>query len=153
MTKIKGFGDDSLVVHIGDFFRYNSVPDWSVTLWCRPIQEKKYTKLANLPLISRGRLLNSTAPNIRRADRVITLKHGYQLTVSSLSEFPEISASKSVKDKDGVQHWVNPEDLNGYQVSEKPVTSGWNDDKTVYWNDYELTGSNSKINPVDDKKP
>ena len=104
MTIIKGFGDDSLVVHIGDFFRYNGVPDWSVTLWCRPIQEKKYTKLANLPLISRGRLLNSTAPNIRRADRVITLKHGYQLTVSLLSEFPEISASKSVKDKDGVQN-------------------------------------------------
>jgi len=33
------------------------------------------------------------------------------------------------------------------------VTSGWNDDKTVYWNDYELTGANSKINPADDKKP
>ena len=57
------------------------------------------------------------------------------------------------KDKDGIQHWVNPEDLNGYQISEKPVTSGWNDDKTVYWNDYELTGANSKINPADDKKP
>lgn len=57
------------------------------------------------------------------------------------------------KDKEGIQHWVNPEDLNGYQVSEKPVTSGWNDDKTVYWNDYELTSANSKINPVDDKKP
>jgi hypothetical protein len=83
VTKIKGFGDDSLVVHIGDFFRYNGVPDWSVTLWCRPIHEKKYTKLANLPLLSRGKLLNSTAPNIRRADRVITFKQGYQFTVSA----------------------------------------------------------------------
>lgn len=57
------------------------------------------------------------------------------------------------KDKEGVQHWVNPEDLDGYQISDKPVTSGWNDDKTVYWNDYELTGANSKINPADNKKP
>ena len=56
------------------------------------------------------------------------------------------------KDKDGIQHWVDPEDIKNYQVSEKPITSGWNDDKTVYWNDYELTGANSKINPVD-KKP
>ena len=56
------------------------------------------------------------------------------------------------KDKDGIQHWVDPEDIKNYQVSEKPVTSGWNDDKTVYWNDYELTGANSKINPAD-KKP
>lgn len=57
------------------------------------------------------------------------------------------------KDKDGVQHWVNPENIKNYQVSEKPVTSGWNDDKTVYWNDYELTGANSKIDPAKDKKP
>lgn len=55
------------------------------------------------------------------------------------------------KDKDGIQHWVDPEDIKNYQVSEKPVTSGWNDDKTVYWNDYELTGANSKINPADKK--
>lgn len=57
------------------------------------------------------------------------------------------------KDKDGIQHWVNPEDIKNYQVSEKPVNSGWNDNKTVYWNDYELTGANSKIDPAKDKKP
>lgn len=57
------------------------------------------------------------------------------------------------RDKDGIQHWVDPEDIKNYQVSEKPVTSGWNDDKTVYWNDYELTGANSKIDPAKDKKP
>lgn len=56
------------------------------------------------------------------------------------------------RDKDGIQHWVDPEDIKNYQVSEKPVTSGWNDDKTVYWNDYELTGANSKIDPAKDKK-
>lgn len=57
------------------------------------------------------------------------------------------------RDKDGIQHWVDPEDIKNYQVSEKPITSGWNDDKTVYWNDYELTGANSKIDPAKDKKP
>ena len=57
------------------------------------------------------------------------------------------------KDKEGVQHWVNPEDIKNYQVSEKPVTSGWNNDKTVYWNDYELTGLHSQVNPAEDNKP
>ena len=56
------------------------------------------------------------------------------------------------KDKDGIQHWVNPEDIKNYQVSEKPVNSGWNDDKTVYWNDYELTGANSQVKPIEDEK-
>lgn len=57
------------------------------------------------------------------------------------------------KDKEGVQHWVNPEDIKNYQVSEKPVTSGWNNDKTVYWNDYELIGPHSQVNPAEDNKP
>ena len=57
------------------------------------------------------------------------------------------------RDKEGVQHWVNPEDIKNYQVSEKPVTSGWNNDKTVYWNDYELTGLHSQVNPAEDNKP
>ena len=57
------------------------------------------------------------------------------------------------RDKEGVQHWVSPEDIKNYQVSEKPVTSGWNNDKTVYWNDYELTGLYSQVNPAEDNKP
>lgn len=57
------------------------------------------------------------------------------------------------RDKEGVQHWVNPEDIKNYQVSENPVTSGWNNDKTVYWNDYELTGFHSQVNPAEDNKP
>ena len=57
------------------------------------------------------------------------------------------------KDKEGVQHWVDPEDIKNYRVSEKPVTSGWNNDKTVYWNDYELTGPHSQVNPAEDNKP
>ena len=45
------------------------------------------------------------------------------------------------KDKDGVKHWVDPKEVSKYQVSDNPdESSGWNADKTVYWNDYELTG-------------
>lgn len=44
------------------------------------------------------------------------------------------------KDKDGVEHWVDPNEISNYEVSTSPVRSQWNDDKTVYWNDYELTG-------------
>lgn len=44
------------------------------------------------------------------------------------------------KAADGTEHWVDPEQVANYIVSENPVRSQWNDDKTVYWRDYELTG-------------
>lgn len=44
------------------------------------------------------------------------------------------------KDVDGAEHWVDPEQVANYTVSENPIRSQWNDDNTVYWNDYELTG-------------
>lgn len=42
------------------------------------------------------------------------------------------------KDANGIEHWVNPEDISKYNVSENPVRSQW--DNNVYWSDYELTG-------------
>lgn len=44
------------------------------------------------------------------------------------------------KDKSGTKHWVDPNVIDKYVVSENPVSSEWNNDRTVYWNDYELTG-------------
>ena len=44
------------------------------------------------------------------------------------------------KDKNGIKHWVDPNVIDKYAVSENPVSSEWNNDRTVYWNDYELTG-------------
>lgn len=45
------------------------------------------------------------------------------------------------KDADGQPHWVDPEQVGNYTVSDTPAeSSGWNNDHTVYWNDYELTG-------------
>ena len=43
------------------------------------------------------------------------------------------------KDQAGNKHWVNPDDIDKYIISDTPVSS-WNDDKTVFWNDYEITG-------------
>lgn len=63
-------------------------------------------------------------------------------------------------DKNNEKHWVDPEQISDYVVSENPVQSGWNDDKTIYWNDYQLSGikpgldnsqsSNNKthVNPI-----
>ena len=49
------------------------------------------------------------------------------------------------KDQNGVEHWVDPNEISKYEVSANPVRSQWNDDNTIYWNDYELTGL--KANP------
>lgn len=42
------------------------------------------------------------------------------------------------KDQNGVEHWVDPNEISKYEVSANPVRSQWNDDNTIYWNDYEL---------------
>ena len=52
-------------------------------------------------------------------------------------------------DENGVQHWVDPDIVSKYKVSENPVASGWNEDKTTFWDDYEITGllDNPQNNP------
>ena len=60
------------------------------------------------------------------------------------------------KDKDGKEHWVNPEDISEYSVSKDPVRSNWNDDHTIYWDDYELIGPKNPSQTTqqeDPKKP
>ena len=54
------------------------------------------------------------------------------------------------KDKDGKEHWVDPKQLDGMNVSAKPVRSSWNNDHTVFWEDYELTGEPSAKSPSND---
>ena len=114
MTAIKGFRSDTTIVHIGDFFRYNNVPEWSIAVWCWPTQDKKHTKLSNLSMLSRGKLLNSQKKQSRRIDRVITFEPGHELIEAKLAEFPEISSFKSIRDKDGIQNafccWGNKHD-------------------------------------------
>lgn len=44
------------------------------------------------------------------------------------------------KDKDGNEHWVDPNQISNYTVSQNPIRSNWNDDHTIYWDDYQLIG-------------
>lgn len=53
------------------------------------------------------------------------------------------------KDKDGKEHWVDPKQLDGMNVSAKPVRSSWNNDHTIFWEDYELTGEPSAKSPAE----
>lgn len=52
------------------------------------------------------------------------------------------------KDQDGKEHWVDPNSIDKYTVSESPTRSSWDKDKMVYWNDYELTGLKTPEKPV-----
>ena len=51
-------------------------------------------------------------------------------------------------DDEGQYHWVDPNKIEKYQVSEKPVEQGWEGD--TYWDDYELTGL--KNTPIQKKE-
>lgn len=52
------------------------------------------------------------------------------------------------KDKDGIEHWVDPNEVGNYTVTKDPVRSNWNNDHTIYWDDYELTGpTGSSVTP------
>ena len=55
------------------------------------------------------------------------------------------------KDQDGKEHWVDPNSIDKYIVSESPTRPSWDKDKMVYWNDYELTGLKTPVAPEDEK--
>lgn len=50
------------------------------------------------------------------------------------------------KDVDGEKHWVDPTEIEKYVISKDPTESGWNDDKTIFWKDYEITGLKGENN-------
>lgn len=57
------------------------------------------------------------------------------------------------KDAEGNKQYVNlsDDDIQNYKISEKPVWSGWSNDKHTWWDDYEITGANSKIETEEEK--
>lgn len=69
--------------------------------------------------------------NYVRNDQILGARHNVFLNQGNRYFYTDANQQK---------HWVDPEQVSNYAVSEKPVQSGWNEDKTVYWNDYELTG-------------
>lgn len=58
------------------------------------------------------------------------------------------------KDTEGNKQYVNLSDADkkNYSISKKPVWSGWSNDKHTWWDDYEITGANSQVNPAEDNK-
>lgn len=59
------------------------------------------------------------------------------------------------KDTEGNKQYVNLSDADkkNYSISKEPVWSGWSNDKHTWWDDYEITGANSQVNPAKDNKP
>ena len=59
------------------------------------------------------------------------------------------------KDTEGNKQYVNLSDTDkkNYSISKEPVWSGWSNDKHTWWDDYEITGANSQVNPAEDNKP
>lgn len=59
------------------------------------------------------------------------------------------------KDIEGNKQYVNLSDADkkNYSISKEPVWSGWSNDKHTWWDDYEITGANSQVNPAEDNKP
>lgn len=59
------------------------------------------------------------------------------------------------KNAEGNKQYVNLSDADkkNYSISKEPVWSGWSNDKHTWWDDYEITGANSKIDPAKDKNP
>ena len=59
------------------------------------------------------------------------------------------------KDTEGNKQYVNLQDVDkkNYSISKEPVWSGWSNDKHTWWDDYEITGANSQVNPAEDNKP
>lgn len=59
------------------------------------------------------------------------------------------------KDTEGNKQYVNLSDADkkNYSISKEPVWSGWSNDKHTWWDDYEITGANSQVNPAEDSKP
>ena len=43
-------------------------------------------------------------------------------------------------------------DKKNYSISKEPVWSGWSNDKHTWWDDYEITGANSQVNPAENNK-
>lgn len=85
---IKNFNPNVVVRHIGNLFKYNNNPTWYLTIWCQPRQEKAWTLFSNLPLISRGKVLNSSSHNESKLNqKIISFTNRYTLTGTTLAEF------------------------------------------------------------------
>lgn len=104
MPRIEGFADNARIVHIGELFRARSKRDWFINAWCQPVQDKKSTRLSNLPLLSRNKQINSKQREVKNPERIIDFPTGYHFSATKLADFPELSAFDSVRKVEGRQN-------------------------------------------------
>lgn len=103
MVSIDGFDEYVRIVHIGDLFKAVDKNDWKINVMGFPIQSKKFTRFANLPMFSRDRIINASTPDRSKKDRVIQLKPGYKIETVFMSEFSELSHYESIVRAEGTQ--------------------------------------------------
>ncbi len=103
MVTINGFDENVRIVHVGDLFKKIDTNDWKINVFGNPIQDKKFTRFANLPLLSRDKLINATTPDRPSIDRIIYMRPMHQIESVSLSDFSELSDYESVVRAEGTQ--------------------------------------------------
>ena len=103
MVPIDGFDKDVRIVHVGDLFKKIGTKDWKINVFGSPIQDKKYTRFANLPLLSRDKIINATTPERPSVDRIVHLRPKHQIESVFLSDFSELSDYESIVRAEGMQ--------------------------------------------------
>ena len=92
MLELKGFDDDVEICHVGNFLRkaptQESGPhtNWLLDIKGFPVQQKKATRLSNLPILARGRRINST--------KKYGLKPNFSLNINSSQQFKSIELNR-----------------------------------------------------------
>ncbi len=103
MVPIDGFDKNVRIVHVGDLFKKIGMKDWKINVFGSPIQNKKYTRFANLPLLSRDKIINATTPERPSVDRIVHLRPKHQIESVFLSDFSELSDYESIVRAEGMQ--------------------------------------------------
>ena len=116
---------------LASFYDKNNKPRTSWTVTNKDIYNRKPNTFNKL----------SDYVNYVRNDKILGARHNVFLKTGKRYFY---------KDKNGIKHYVNPENINDYIISENPENI-WDKDKLVNWSDYEITGKKSpdQIDPTD----
>lgn len=92
MLELKGFDNDVEICHVGNFLRKAATQErgphskWLLDIKGFPVQHKKATRLSNLPMLARGRRINSTQKH--------GLKPNFSLNIKSSRQFKPIGLNR-----------------------------------------------------------
>lgn len=102
MLELKGFENDVEICHVGNFLRLAStsgnVPHtkWLLDIKGYPFREtKKTTSLSNLPILARGRFINSTKKHGLKPNLSLKIKSTRQFQPVKLADYSSLFYTKS----------------------------------------------------------